>query len=127
MRLAQFIMHEMESILAEWEAFAVSIASPHAKMSPRALRDHAEQILQAVALDLETPQTASEQRAKSTGNAPLIPNAPETAAQTHAILRAKSGFDINQLVSEYRGPKSKCCKELDHEKRFDGRGFLRLH
>src|SRR5262249_7481232 len=28
--------------------------------------------------------------------------APETAAQTHAVLRAKSGFDINQLVAEYR-------------------------
>ena len=28
--------------------------------------------------------------------------APETAAQTHAILRARSGFDINQLASEYR-------------------------
>ena len=28
--------------------------------------------------------------------------APETAAQTHAVLRARSGFDINQLASEYR-------------------------
>jgi len=28
--------------------------------------------------------------------------APETAAQTHAVLRAKSGFDIKQLVAEYR-------------------------
>jgi signal transduction histidine kinase len=26
----------------------------------------------------------------------------ETAAQTHAVLRAKSGYDIKQLVSEYR-------------------------
>jgi signal transduction histidine kinase len=31
-----------------------------------------------------------------------VANAPETAAQTHAVLRARSGFDINQLVSEYR-------------------------
>ena len=29
-------------------------------------------------------------------------DAPETAAQTHAILRARSGFDINQLAGEYR-------------------------
>jgi signal transduction histidine kinase len=28
--------------------------------------------------------------------------APETGAQTHAVLRAKSGFDINQLAAEYR-------------------------
>ena len=29
-------------------------------------------------------------------------SAPETAAETHAILRAKSGLDINQLAAEYR-------------------------
>ena len=28
--------------------------------------------------------------------------APETAAQTHALLRARAGFDINQLAAEYR-------------------------
>jgi signal transduction histidine kinase len=27
---------------------------------------------------------------------------PETAAQTHALLRARSGFEINQLAAEYR-------------------------
>jgi signal transduction histidine kinase len=31
-----------------------------------------------------------------------VPGAAETAAQTHAVLRARRGFDINQLVSEYR-------------------------
>jgi signal transduction histidine kinase len=36
------------------------------------------------------------------GLAPAVPNAPHTAAQTHAVLRAESGFDIEQLVSEYR-------------------------
>jgi len=29
-------------------------------------------------------------------------DATETAAQTHALLRARSGFDINQLAAEYR-------------------------
>jgi signal transduction histidine kinase len=32
----------------------------------------------------------------------MLTEAPETAAQTHAVLRAKSGFDINQLAAEYR-------------------------
>jgi signal transduction histidine kinase len=31
-----------------------------------------------------------------------VADAPHTAAQTHAILRARSGFDIIQLVAEYR-------------------------
>jgi signal transduction histidine kinase len=36
------------------------------------------------------------------GNAPKRIDAPETAAQTHALLRARSGFSINQLAAEYR-------------------------
>lgn len=36
------------------------------------------------------------------GLAPVVANAPHTAAQTHAVLRAESGFDIEQLASEYR-------------------------
>jgi signal transduction histidine kinase len=36
------------------------------------------------------------------GHALKIEGAPETAAQTHAVLRARGGFDINQLVAEYR-------------------------
>jgi hypothetical protein len=36
------------------------------------------------------------------GLAPVPFPARETAAQSHAVLRAKSGYDIQQLVSEYR-------------------------
>jgi len=36
------------------------------------------------------------------GLAPAPFPARETAAQTHAVMRAKSGYDIKQLVSEYR-------------------------
>src|SRR5690606_2204141 len=47
-------------------------------------------------------QTREAQSEKSKGRAPTQAGAPETAAQTHAVLRARSGFDINQLVAEYR-------------------------
>jgi signal transduction histidine kinase len=36
------------------------------------------------------------------GKTPKLIDAPVTAAQTHALLRARSGFDINQLAAEYR-------------------------
>ena len=65
------------------------------------LRDHAEDILKAVAKDIAEPQTPGEEIAKSKGQAPKL-SAAETAAQTHAILRSRSGFDINQMVAEYR-------------------------
>jgi signal transduction histidine kinase len=102
MRLAEFILQDMEAILAEWEAFAATLLPAAAGLTSLALRDHAQHILQAVAKDLTTTQTREAQSEKSKGRAPKVAGAPETAAETHAVLRARTGFDINQLVAEYR-------------------------
>ncbi len=102
MRLADFILSNSDTILAEWETFAASLLPAASGMTSLALRDHAKQILEAVAKDLSTPQTKEAQSEKSRGRAPKLLGAPETAAETHAVLRAQSGFDINQLVAEYR-------------------------
>jgi signal transduction histidine kinase len=102
MRLSQFISNEKEAILAEWESFAATLLPAAQGMSSLELRDHAGQILEAIARDLTTPQTGQAQLDKSRGLAPALERAPETAAQTHAVLRARHGFDINQLCAEYR-------------------------
>lgn len=101
-RLADFIGHNIEPIVAQWEAFARTQLPAAAKMETLALRDHAEAILQAIALDLSEPQSREQQAQKSKGLTPKVEHAPETAAQTHAILRAHSGFDVRQLAAEYR-------------------------
>ena len=67
MRLAEFILEEMQTILAEWETFAATLLPAAAGMSRLALRDHARQILEAVVRDLGTPQTRREQSEKSKG------------------------------------------------------------
>jgi signal transduction histidine kinase len=102
MRLAEFIRRDMEAILADWEAFAATLLPAAAGMTPLALRDHAQHILEAVAKDLTTSQTREAQSEKSKGRAPKAAGASQTAAETHAVLRARTGFDINQLVAEYR-------------------------
>ena len=102
MRLADFILRDMESILAKWEEFAASRLPAAASMGSLELRDHAQQILEAVALDLSAPQSPEEQADKSMGLTPAPFPARETAAQTHAVMRARSGYDIKQLASEYR-------------------------
>jgi signal transduction histidine kinase len=102
MRLGDYILRDMELILQRWEAFATTRIPAAEHMSSRSLRDHGPQILQAMVADLATFQTDDEQEAKSMGLAPVATNAPNTAAQTHAVLRAESGFDIEQLASEYR-------------------------
>jgi signal transduction histidine kinase len=102
MRLAEFILHHVDAILGQWDAFAATQLPAASQMTALSLRDHGHQILVAIAKDLRTLQTREAQIEKSKGLAPVLSNAPETAAQTHAILRARSGFNINQLAAEYR-------------------------
>lgn len=102
MRLSEFISFDMEGILADWEAFAATQLPGAEGMKPLELRDHAEKILEAVAKDISQPQTQHEQTEKSKGQAIPLINAAETAAQTHAVLRAQDGFDIAQMTAEYR-------------------------
>ena len=105
----------MERILVDWEAFATTLYSPKAQMTPLALRNHAEKILLAIVADLDTPQTLHEQAEKSMGRAPVVQNARETAAETHAVLRAQSGLDINQLAAEYRALRASVLRRWEED------------
>lgn len=102
MRLADFITRESDAILAQWETFAATCLPAARQMTTEELRDHARQILEVIAEDLRTPQTEEEQAAKSKGLVQRLYPAVQTAAEVHATLRAKSGFDIRQLAGEYR-------------------------
>ena len=102
MRLSQFITEEMEAILAEWDRFAATLLPASAKLQARELRDHAQQILEAVVVDLQTPQTDQQRHSKSWGHEATGGTGSETAAREHAYLRARDGFDICQLTAEYR-------------------------
>ncbi|HUQ75497.1 MAG TPA: sensor histidine kinase [Burkholderiales bacterium] len=101
MRLSQFITENLEQIITEWEAFAASLNADGQPMTALALRDHAAQILAAVAQDIDEGQTDLEQAYKSKGFV-RIPEAAQTAAMTHGALRYLSGFDLRQLAAEYR-------------------------
>ena len=108
MRLGDFITSNIEPILVEWEAFAQTIEPPALTMDSKALRDHAIDMLQDIALDISQPQTARAQRQKSFGTGRLI--ARESSAEVHAALRLFSGFTIEQLVSEYRALRASVLK-----------------
>ncbi len=99
-RLGDFILKNMESILKQWEAFARTIHPPALTMDSTSLRDHAERMLRVIALDLTTKQTDHEQAQKSKDLAPANPKT--TAAEAHAEERLAAGFTIGQLFSEYR-------------------------
>src|SRR5688572_18057479 len=101
MRLPDFILANIEPVLAEWEVFARGIA-PGAKMDALALRDHAPNIFRATVQDMNSSQTAAERYAKSRG-APRDGGAElNGASELHAIDRLGSGFNLMEVVSEYR-------------------------
>jgi signal transduction histidine kinase len=99
-RLSDFILDEMEAILMAWEDFARTIEPPALTMNDEELRDHAHQMLEVFAHDLNTPQTEAQRIIKSKGLA--IPHIADTAAEIHAEARLLSGYTVVQLVSEYR-------------------------
>ena len=105
MRLADFILTNMEPILVEWEAFAKSLPAG-ASMSPRALRNDAGRMLRFIAADLATGQTVDEAIAKSHGLGEPLPEGEQSAAHDHGLQRLEDGFDLVQMVSEYRGVAS---------------------
>lgn len=88
MRLSAFILDNLEPILQEWEDFARSIQPPHRSMDVAELRDHAKEMLEEIAAELDTGRAQ--------------PAEGERAAEIHALTRLQSGFNIDQLVSEYR-------------------------
>jgi signal transduction histidine kinase len=104
MRLAEFILANIEPILAEWEAFARSL-SPGAKMTIVALRDDAESILLATARDMQNPQSLQQQASKSKGDGGAGGTASDrldNASDLHGVERVGWGFHITEVVSEYR-------------------------
>ena len=101
MGLSEFITDNKETILQECEAFACTLPGG-ANMDGAALRDHAGQVLTAIAQDMRQPQTKREQREKSQGHAPRDEGEPPTAAEVHGALRATAGFDVNETTAEFR-------------------------
>jgi hypothetical protein len=79
-------------------------------MSKLALQDHIVDILGFVADDLESAQTPRERFDKSRGKAPQDGAFSESAAEIHAALRLADGFDIDQMVSEYRALRASVMK-----------------
>ena len=105
MRFSAFIESELDEIVTEWGAFARTMLPSAKTMSELALRNHGRDILLAIAKDMETSQSEDQRSAKSKGAEPVL-GAPETAAATHGALRQLAGFDLLQLVGEFRAMRA---------------------
>jgi signal transduction histidine kinase len=116
MRLPDFIAANVEPILAEWETFARGIG-PGADMDALALRDHAGDILLATVRDMRAVRGRAERDGEPGGHAGGDGKATlNGASEQHAVGRLGSGFDLLEVVSEYRALRASVLR-LWHESR----------
>jgi signal transduction histidine kinase len=102
MNLSDFIGRHIETILSDWDAFAAQHGEVSDAMSRAALRDHAREMLQAIALDIQKRQNEAEQYEKSREDASIADGHPATAAAIHGAARHQSNFSLLQLSAEFR-------------------------
>lgn len=100
MRLADFILQYKQAILEEWDQFAGTHQPAAAGMDSSALRNHAAQMLDAIARDIGQLQSREQAHAKSQARGATTNE--NSAASTHGEARLLSGFTIDQLLAEYR-------------------------
>jgi signal transduction histidine kinase len=105
MKFDAFIDANLDVIVAEWVAFARTLLPAATAMSELALRNHSREILIAIAKDMRTSQSEAERSAKAT-QAQLAPGASQTIAAAHGAMRHAEGFEVIQLVSEFRALRS---------------------
>lgn len=102
MRLADFMRRDMDVILTAWDEFARQQIPTSETVEVAALRDHAKQILEVIVADLQTPQTDREQERKSAGEGRSPDGRSKTAAEIHGEARVVLGFEVEQVVAEFR-------------------------
>lgn len=109
MRLSQFILDNRHAISKEWQEFARGLP-PGGGMTKLQLANHLDEVLTFIAHDIATKQTDKEQFDKSRGQQVDQSPGVDTAAQIHASSRHKDGFDIVEMVSEYRALRASISK-----------------
>lgn len=101
MKLVLFLSEYAEKILAEWDNFAKEKAPPESDMSPLALRDHAAELLAAIAEDIKSVQNARQPFVKSKGEKAKSSRL-DAVAVSHGMARQNSGFSLIDVASEFR-------------------------
>ncbi|TXK62222.1 sensor histidine kinase [Alkalisalibacterium limincola] len=104
MKLSEFLTAHMQEILAEWDDYAERMTPAADDMTARELRDHAAQMLQAIAVQLDSPQPVPDvaEAGEADGAAKAGGEIPESPAAKHGALRQEHRFTLLQLSSEFR-------------------------
>jgi signal transduction histidine kinase len=98
--LSAFIQGNHREIIGEFSAFARTLMPPDSLMTDQELRDHSEELLLAIAEDLDTEQSSKEQSQKSRGHGSA--KIMGVSGRLHADGRLHHGFTLVQVLAEFR-------------------------
>lgn len=101
MKLCKFLSVHNAEILAEWDRFAWETAPAGSDKSKRVLRNHAAQLLIAIADNMELAQSGLARVKKSRGHLPRQ-DGLSRAANIHGMLRHHGGFHMKDVAAEFR-------------------------
>ncbi len=102
MRLAVFIATHIDSILLDWVAFAAQQFPAAHGMDEAGLLDHGRTLLEEIVANMARPEGEAERKAKSEGNSQEASESSSVPSRSHARQRERQGFEIGQMVAEYR-------------------------
>ena len=105
MRLVDLIRGNHEAIITNWKDFARTL-DPEGQFTDLALRDHASEILDAIAMDMEMPQSDRQRNLKGKGMGGA--NHMDAVSVVHAKLRIGLGFRSTRS-SRSSGPSARAC------------------
>lgn len=126
MGLSKFIRENKAAIISDWEYFARENIAPARDLDATAIRDHIEGILNFIADDLVSFQTQGEQSDKAQGLGPKSGGAKDSMAETHAELRFMEGFDILEMMSEFRALRASVIRLWDQSRSQTGSDYREI-
>ena len=117
MSLSSFIRDNQEEIIREFSAFAKTLMHSDADMSEKDLRDHAAEMLTAIAKDMGIRQTTGEQARKSQGLGTAQTMAESAAL--HADDRIQHGYSSRGVLAEFRALRASVLKLYENSGQTD--------
>ena len=122
--LSDYIRENLEALLGDWEEFATSIDLSGRNLTVEELRNDAMSMLAAMADDMAQLQTEAEQQAKSKGERPQHAPVVTQYARSHAMERLSHGFNLDEMVSEYRALRASVVRHWTADMQLADRAVL---
>jgi hypothetical protein len=125
MPLGEFIRRHHDEIIGAFGAFARTLIPPGSDMTEADFRDHAKDMLAAIAEDLNTEQSAAEQAEKSKGHGWV--NVMAASGRLHAEGRIEHGFTPSQMLAEFRALRASVLRLYERSGETDIKGVTRFN